>query len=976
MLERHLGARFARFRSALLAFGLGATLVGLVPSPATAATVDVGTFDALQLAFVCPPSDPGTVRMTADITAPSTALGVGCSEVVLDLAGHDLAVQSVFMVPGARLVVDDSVGGGSLTADASGQPNTAGIRTSLAELVVNGGTVVARGGAQAAGIGSAWPSSPLDLIFLDAGSTKINGGSVTATGGVDGSGIGGGLNGGGGTTVVNGGTVVATGGNGAPSQGLGAVGIGGWATANFSTVTITGGVVTAHGVGESPGVSSSGDPGGKVAITGGTVTATGNTPSAVAFPFGPGGPAIGGQPNMRLEMTGGTLRLPPSGWLYVPDTAGTEVTLGPDAVIDGTANASSTYGVIFGDGRIDNDGSIRLPTDRMIGLVGGQLPTPTVTRHNYTVSFDTQGGSPAPAAVRVFAANLTRGNRTLPPAPTRNGHVFVGWNTAADGSGDPVTATSTLPGSSTNGTPVPLTAYAQWEQLPVTVPEPTVSGTPEIGQLLTAHVGVTDPANATLAYQWYRVDRLGSTSVVPGANAATYQVSAADVGARLQVEVTASAPDYRSTTRTSAAIGPVPGEQRLAFTSTPPDPARVGGSYTPAAAGDTGSGNPIVISVAAAPHAPCSIDSTGVVHFEHVGTCELIAVVDGDENYPMAQAFQDIEVAKGRQTVTFTSGAPDPGAVGETYTPAATGGDSGAPVSFSVLPVPDGVAVACSVHDGVVTFEAAGRCELRADQAGTADYDAAEPAEQSITVIAKAATTTSVQVRPDRLIAEVHGDPAATPTGSVTFTVDGGAVGSGDLVPTGDGVARAVLPTVIPAGDSRHVQAAYSGDRFHAGSTASTTRTDPVVTATVQARHDRTRGWYRTPVRVVFDCTPGSATVDCPRPARRSQDGADQRVERTVTAADGGSASVHVVVSIDRTRPAVRATGVRDGATYDHFRRPVCVADDLLSGIHACTVKVDRSSGGDGLVLVSYRVRAVDVAGNRSTVRGTYFVRR
>jgi hypothetical protein len=49
-----------------------------------------------------------------------------------------------------------------------------------------------------------------------------------------------------------------------------------------------------------------------------------------------------------------------------------------------------------------------------------------------------------------------------------------------------------------------------------------------------------------LSYQWYR-----GAAVIPGANAATYAVQAADVGARLKVAVAGTSPGYETVIRTS-----------------------------------------------------------------------------------------------------------------------------------------------------------------------------------------------------------------------------------------------------------------------------------------------------------------------------------------------------------------------------------------------------------------------------------------
>ena len=73
--------------------------------------------------------------------------------------------------------------------------------------------------------------------------------------------------------------------------------------------------------------------------------------------------------------------------------------------------------------------------------------------------------------------------------------------------------------------------------------------------------------------------------------------------------------------------------QTITFTSTPPNPALIGGSYTPAASGG-GSGNPVVIKIDAAASTPgaCLI-TNGTVTFTGLGNCVVDANQNGNGNY-------------------------------------------------------------------------------------------------------------------------------------------------------------------------------------------------------------------------------------------------------------------------------------------------------------------------------------------------------
>jgi len=79
------------------------------------------------------------------------------------------------------------------------------------------------------------------------------------------------------------------------------------------------------------------------------------------------------------------------------------------------------------------------------------------------------------------------------------------------------------------------------ELAPITVSPPTVTGTAQQGQTLTATPGTWTAPDATFGYQWQHCDATGANCVdVAGATTSTYAVTAADVGTTLHVVVTAT----------------------------------------------------------------------------------------------------------------------------------------------------------------------------------------------------------------------------------------------------------------------------------------------------------------------------------------------------------------------------------------------------------------------------------------------------
>ena len=83
-------------------------------------------------------------------------------------------------------------------------------------------------------------------------------------------------------------------------------------------------------------------------------------------------------------------------------------------------------------------------------------------------------------------------------------------------------------------------------------PNPTVSGSPRVGQQLTAVTSGWSPS-ASFTYQWSREGQ-----VIAGATKRTYDVTIEDAGFRLQVTVRGTSPGYTPTERTSEYTATVP----------------------------------------------------------------------------------------------------------------------------------------------------------------------------------------------------------------------------------------------------------------------------------------------------------------------------------------------------------------------------------------------------------------------------------
>ena len=258
----------------------------------------------------------------------AAAMGIeGTATVTLNLEGDNSFTSTTdgragveFCAQSGSLTITSTTNG-SLTA--KGGANAAGIGGGLngtaSNITISGGTVNATGGSSGAGIGGGYTGDASNItisggtvianggdyygagigggVYGSASNITIRGGIVNATGGLfGGAGIGGGSDGNGSNITIFGGTVTATGNGGA--------GIGGGDNGSGSNITIFGGIVTAIGDGAGIGggyyYGTENNYGSNITISGGTVTATG----------GPNSAGIGGGPNGSADsitISGGTV---------------------------------------------------------------------------------------------------------------------------------------------------------------------------------------------------------------------------------------------------------------------------------------------------------------------------------------------------------------------------------------------------------------------------------------------------------------------------------------------------------------------------------------------------------------------------------------------------------------------------------------------------------------------------------------------
>ncbi len=137
----------------------------------------------------------------------------------------------------------------------------------------------------------------------------------------------------------------------------------------------------------------------------------------------------------------------------------------------------------------------------------------------------------------------------------------------------------------------------------------------------------------------------------------------------------------------------------------------------------------------------------------------------------------------GQQSISFTSTPPPNQVVGDSYQVAATGGQSGNPVTFSV----DGSSTSVCSLSGTssVTFTQPGNCVIDANQAGSQYYLPAPQAQQTVPVGGSLTSSTSTTAS-----GPSGSSSTTTSTTSSTSSTPSGGVGS---------VHKVVAPSAQPA---------------------------------------------------------------------------------------------------------------------------------------------------------------------------------
>ncbi|MBI5656087.1 MAG: right-handed parallel beta-helix repeat-containing protein [Geobacter sp.] len=282
-------------------------------------------------------------------------------------------------------------------------------------------------------------------------------------------------------------------------------------------------------------------------------------------------------------------------------------------------------------------------------------------------------------------------------------------------------------GVSANGTAGSYTVTAAVSALSATYNLANNKGTATVslGNLTATYDGTAKAATATTTPAGLTMALTYDGSASAPTNVGSYAVVAA-----------VNDSNYNGTASGTLTINK--GSQAIAFGTAPA--VVVGGTGTVGATGGA-STSPVLFSSTTT--SVCTISGTTVTGMI-AGTCTIAANQAGDANYDAApQVTQDITVGKESQSITFAPLPPKYFGVAP-FTISATA-TSGLPVAFAS----SNPAVA-TVSGSTVTIVGAGETTITASQPGNANFDAALPVSQNLTVtISTAPPTLTVSALPD-----------------------------------------------------------------------------------------------------------------------------------------------------------------------------------------------------------------------------------
>ena len=199
-----------------------------------------------------------------------------------------------------------------------------------------------------------------------------------------------------------------------------------------------------------------------------------------------------------------------------------------------------------------------LESELTVAVVAPVVPQLTITADNASITEGeaatfTITANPAPTTAITVNVNITQTGDVISGTPPSTITISANDSTATltvatdddnvDEEAGTITAQLQTGTGYTAGDPSSATVTVNDNDLPPNSPAtgaPTITGTPEVGETLTADVSNIRDAdgleNVTYIYQWIRVMG-GVATEIPNATGVTYEVAAADIGSQIKVRV-------------------------------------------------------------------------------------------------------------------------------------------------------------------------------------------------------------------------------------------------------------------------------------------------------------------------------------------------------------------------------------------------------------------------------------------------------
>ncbi len=489
-----------------------------------------------------------------------------------------------------------------------------------------------------------------------------------------------------------------------------------------------------------------------------TVTVPVSNPTLLfTFPVGSGtrGVSLSG---VQIDTTGGRS----------PYTCGTTVNTGSlpagtqlnaDCTITGTPAASGTF--TFTASVTDSSlgtGPFTMSTGPMVLTIGaptisispasGALPGATVGT-GYSQTFTASGGT----AGYTYARTLG----TLPTGLTLSGGTLSGTPTATGTFNFDITATDGSSGGS--GGP-----YTRTQSYSVTVAKgaQTITfGTLSTASLSASPLTLSATASSTLAVTF--ASTTTSVCTVSGTTLTLNQTGTCSITASQAGDGNwDAAPDVvRSFTVTPA---------NLTISNGAATGLQVGATYNQVntAAGGVAGYTYSLRTGAFAPGTTLNASTGEVTGSPTVaGSYSYVIRVTDAQPVTADTPTINVNIAKGNQTLSFTTSAPGASVGGAAYTPIVASYVASTTTATGLTPVLtiDASSTAiCTISGGSVAFQATGTCLINANQAGDSNWNAAAQVQQSVTVSAASAISVTVNFSTASL------GVGQTGTATITFT--------------------------------------------------------------------------------------------------------------------------------------------------------------------------------------------------------------